>query len=300
MISSIELSALAEGTLLENAPLGEMTTFKTGGPADYYVTPKTEAGLIGLIRRLRETDTPYFVLGRGSNLLVSDKGYRGVVISLRPYFSCLSQEGNRITAGSGVMLNELAGKAASAGLTGLEFAAGIPGTVGGALRMNAGAYNGEMKQVVLSARVLSADGEIRTLPNEELRFRYRGSAVSDEGLTVLSAVFQLTPGAPEKIREKMDQLMQRRRAKQPLEYGSAGSTFKRPAGHYAGGLIEQCGLKGLRIGDACVSEKHAGFIINLKNATSADIYCLIQKVQEEVRKKTGVTLEPEVLFLGEF
>ncbi|MBQ6679212.1 MAG: UDP-N-acetylmuramate dehydrogenase [Lachnospiraceae bacterium] len=300
MISSIELSTLSGGTLKKNVPLHTMTTFKTGGPADYFVTPETEESLVRLVRRLKETETPYFVLGRGSNVLVSDAGYRGVVISLRPHFSFLAREGERITAGSGVMLHELAGMAVNAGLSGLEFAAGIPGTVGGAVRMNAGAYDGEMKQVVVSARVLSADGEIRTLSNEELRFRYRGSAVSDEGLTVLSAVFQLTPGDPEKIREKMDELMQRRREKQPLEYGSAGSTFKRPAGHYAGGLIEQCGLKGLRIGDACVSEKHAGFIINLKNATSADICCLIRKVQEEVRKKTGVQLEPEVLFLGEF
>lgn len=300
MISSIELNALSEGTLQENLPLASHTTFRTGGAAAFFVSPKTEEGLAALLARLRETETPYFILGRGSNLLVSDRGYPGVIVSLREFMNGIFCEGTTITAGGGAMLYEIAKEAEKRGLAGLEFAAGIPGTAGGALRMNAGAYGSEMKDVVLHARLLRPDGEICTLENRELAFRYRGSLVEDSGDVVLSVAYGLTEDDPLKIRERTEELLLRRREKQPLEYGSAGSTFKRPEGYFAGKLIEDCGLKGARIGDACVSTKHAGFIVNLGNASSEDVYRLILKVQDTVYEKTGVRLEREVLLLGEF
>ena len=300
MISSTELNALSEGTLETQVPLSAYTTFQTGGPAAFFVSPKTEEGLSKLLKRLKETETPFFILGRGSNLLVSDAGYPGVVISLRGHFSKVETVGERIYAGSGAMLSEVGNAALAASLGGLEFAWGIPGTVGGAVRMNAGAYGGEMKDVVESVRVMDQEGNIRTECADALQFAYRESLISRESLLVLSVCFHLEPKEQTAIRGLMDEIRARRVAKQPLEYASAGSVFKRPEGYFAGTLIEQCGLKGLKIGDACVSEKHAGFIVNLKNATSLEIYQLITRVQEEVYLKTGVRLEREVLLLGEF
>lgn len=300
MISSTELKALSEGTLEEQVPLSSHTTFQTGGPAAYFVSPKTEDGLQRLLKRLTETETPYFILGRGSNLLVSDKGYQGVVISLRGHFSQVEADGEKIRAGGGAMLSEVGNTALLSSLGGLEFAWGIPGTVGGAVRMNAGAYGGEMKDVVESVRVMDREGNVKTLSAEELAFSYRESLISKSGLLVLSVCFHLANKDQGAIRNAMDTIRARRMEKQPLEYASAGSVFKRPEGYFAGTLIEACGLKGLRIGDACVSEKHAGFIVNLKNATSADVFRLITRVQEEVYQKTGVKLEREVLLLGEF
>ena len=300
MISSTELNALSEGTLETDVMLSAYTTFQTGGPAAFFVSPKTEEGLSRLLQRLTETETPYFILGRGSNLLVSDQGYKGVVICLRNRFSHVETDGERITAGGGAMLSEVGTAALSSSLGGLEFAWGIPGTVGGAVRMNAGAYGGEIKDVVESVRVMDRKGNVKNLSADALCFGYRKSRISEEGLLVLSACFHLSPRDPQQIRSAMDRIRARRMEKQPLEYASAGSVFKRPEGYYAGTLIEQCGLKGLRVGDACVSEKHAGFIVNLKSASSADIYRLMTKVQEEVYQKTGVRLEREVLLLGEF
>ena len=297
------LSILPPSRVQENVPLARLTTFQAGGPARFFVTPGDAEEFVRTVRFLEERHEPYFILGRGSNLLVSDRGYDGTVIYTR---KCLNRiggtpDGQGLMAECGVLLQDLAAAALMAGLTGLEFAHGIPGTVGGAVLMNAGAYGPEIKDVLHSAEILRKDGTVREMSAAELRLSYRYSALMDDGGIVISARFDLTPGDPKEIRAKMTELMHRRKEKQPLEYASAGSTFKRPRGYYAGGLIEEAGLKGtLHVGDAWVSEKHAGFVVNKGHASASEIREVILKVQEEVYRHSGVRLEPEVRFLGEF
>ncbi|CVI73373.1 UDP-N-acetylenolpyruvoylglucosamine reductase [Clostridiales bacterium CHKCI001] len=276
------------------------TTFRVGGPARFFVTPKTESELKEILKLCEETDTSWFILGRGSNLLVSDSGFDGVVIHMQKHWNHYYTEGNRIFAQAGAMMSAVSQEAMRNGLTGLEFASGIPGTIGGGLRMNAGAYGGEMRQVVLSARVMDQNGTILELSKDELELGYRTSIIGKNGYIALSCVIELQPGDPQLIRSTMDEMNAKRREKQPLEYGSAGSTFKRPEGYFAGKLIQDAGLKGFSIGDAQVSEKHAGFVINRGNAKAADIMKLCKEVSDRVNTQFGVNLEMEVRRLGKF
>ena len=276
-------------------PMSRHTSFRIGGPAKRMAFPETGEQLVLLRHFAAECGTRVLVIGNGTNLLAPDEGLDALVINTSGMNRLTLLEGSRIEAGAGAPLARLADFACKNSLTGLEFAHGIPGTVGGAVCMNAGAYDGEMKQVLESVTALFPEEGVRTLSWEELDLSYRHSLFTDrpDGV-VLSAVFRLSAGDPEAIRARMVELMQRRKASQPLEYPSAGSTFKRPVGHFAGGLIQQCGLKGLTVGGAQVSEKHAGFLINLGGATCADVLELIRQVQERVLAETGVRLEPEV------
>lgn len=278
-------------------PMSLHTTFKTGGPADVFVTPESIDELVQVIGACRKLGVPYFVLGKGSDLLVSDEGYRGVMVALDE-LDAIAVDGNELVCEAGAALKDVAERACEAGLAGFEFACGIPGSIGGACFMNAGAYDGCMADVLASVDVLTPTGDIATLAVDELALGYRASRVRTEGLVVLRARIRLIPGDTELIRAKIDDLTQRREEKQPLEYGSAGSTFKRPEGYFAGKLIMDSGLKGYRVGDACVSTKHAGFVINLGSATSTDVRAVISHVQDEVERQFGVRLEPEVRFLG--
>ncbi len=288
----------------EDVVLGEEmkyhTTFRVGGPAHFFVTPKTEEQLQSVLKLCKETDTPWFILGRGSNLLVSDCGFDGVVIHMQKHWNHYHTEENRIFAQAGAMMSAVSQEALRNGLTGFEFASGIPGTIGGGLRMNAGAYGGEMKQVVLSAKVMDSNGTILELSKDELELGYRTSTIGRNGYIALSCVIGLQPGDPDRIRSTMEEMNAKRRQKQPLEYGSAGSTFKRPEGYFAGKLIQDAGLKGFSIGDAQVSEKHAGFVINRGNAKAADIMKLCKEVSRRVHEQFGVNLEMEVRRLGKF
>lgn len=290
---------LAGGVLLCQEPMKRHTTFQAGGPADYYAAPKTEEQLGRLLAFLREEKIPYYILGNGSNLLVSDRGYRGVIVSTRELAAC-DISGIRVWAGAGISLARLAKEISRAKLAGFEFAAGIPGTLGGAVVMNAGAYGGEMSQVLKKVRVMTPEGEIRELPVGELELAYRSSCIPKRRYIVLAAELALSPGKQEEIESRIEDLARRRREKQPLEYPSAGSTFKRPEGYFAGKLIMDCGLSGFRIGGACVSPKHCGFIINDQNGTAEDIYRLCLEVQKKVREAYEVNLTMEVKILGDF
>ena len=299
MVEKIQ-KLVGEAKVLVNEPMASHTTFKIGGPADYFVMPETIEELAAVLKLCKEENMPYFILGNGSNLLVGDKGFRGVVIQLYKNFDGICLEGTKITAKAGAMLIRVAKEAGKAGLTGLEFASGIPGTVGGAMVMNAGAYGGEMKDVVTAVTVLTKEGEIKTLSGEEMNFRYRGSVVEDEGYIVLEAVMELKEGNLEEIQTRMEELSLQRRTKQPIEYPSAGSTFKRPEGYFAGKLIQDANLRGYQVGGAQVSEKHCGFVINAGGATAADVMQLMQDVSDKVEMQFGVALEPEVKRIGEF
>ena len=290
----------APENILTDAPMAAYTTFRAGGSCDFLISPENTEELQKILAACTEHQIPYFILGRGSNLLVSDKGFRGAVISLRKHFSGISRDGLRITAGAGALLSQVSEEALLAGLQGFEFASGIPGTVGGAVRMNAGAYGSEMRDCVESAELLLPDSTIRTFSHDALELSYRSSVVEALSAVVLEATFLLTPGDPAEIRARMDDLNQRRRDKQPLELASAGSTFKRPAGFYAGKLIDDAGLRGFRIGNAGVSEKHAGFVVNYGGASASEIYQVILHVKEEVQRQFHVELEPEVRLLGDF
>lgn len=289
-----------EGCVLVDEPMRRHTTFRIGGPADYLIRPETEEVLRKILALCAEEKLPYFILGNGSNLLVSDQGYRGVIIQIYKNFQQCVTEGNVIRAGAGILLSRLSAAAGEAGLTGLEFASGIPGTLGGAVFMNAGAYGGEMKDILSWADVLDEERKRRRLSAEELELGYRTSRVKKEGWIVTGAELKLKFGDPEKIREKIEELKAARTSKQPLEYPSAGSTFKRPEGYFAGKLIMDAGLRGFRVGGAQVSEKHCGFVINTGNATAADVRELMRQIQEKVWEKYQVRLEPEVRFLGDF
>lgn len=291
---------LGEAKVLVQEPMSSHTTFRIGGPADYFVMPETTEELAGVLKLCKEENAPYFILGNGSNLLVGDKGFRGVVVQLYKNFDGLLIEGTKVTAKAGAMLIRVAKEAGKAGLTGLEFASGIPGTIGGAMVMNAGAYGGEMKDVVTQVTVLTKEGDIKTLTGEEMNFRYRGSVVEDEGYIVLEAVMELQEGNLEEIQARIQELSVQRKTKQPIEYPSAGSTFKRPEGYFAGKLIQDAGLRGYSSGGAQVSEKHCGFVINAGGATAADVIQLMNDVSDKVKTQFGVTLEPEVKRIGEF
>lgn len=280
--------------------MSKHTTFRVGGAADYFVMPKTAAEVEAVISICRRSKTPYYVLGNGSNLLVGDKGYRGVIIQIGKEMSSIIIEETALRVQAGALLSRIAKEAADHSLTGMEFAAGIPGTLGGAVVMNAGAYGGEMKDILQEVTVLNGEGQVMVLSNEELELGYRTSVVARKGYIVLEAVIRLENGNKEEIRGYMDELRNKRVSKQPLEYPSAGSTFKRPEGYFAGKLIQDTGLCGFQVGGAQVSEKHCGFVINKGNATAADIISLMQQVSEKVNEKFGVILEPEVKRLGEF
>lgn len=283
--------------VLENEPLARHTTFRVGGPADVLFLPESAQELQQAMELAREAGEDCLVIGNGSNLLVRDGGVRGLVIKLAGPMSGVSVEGTAIRAQAGASLSQVSRAALQASLTGLEFASGIPGSLGGALAMNAGAYGGELSQVVREAMVLM-DGRVQTLSREELAMGYRTTRVLREGGIVLSAVLDLKEGDASQIAETMDELNRRRREKQPLSFPSAGSTFKRPEGYFAGALIEQAGLKGYAIGGAQVSEKHAGFLINRGGATASDLLRLIEYVQERVYAQSGVRLETEVRICG--
>ena len=291
---------LNENQILEAEPMSRHTTFRIGGPAELFLVPKSTEEIAGIFKICREEGLPWFILGNGSNLLVSDKGYQGVVIQLYKGFGEVKVQGCQITAQAGALLSQIAAAAREESLTGFEFAGGIPGTLGGAVVMNAGAYGGEMKDVIKEVTVLTREGEIRTLQAEELAMGYRTSAIKEAGYIVLSAVLSLEKGDKEQIKARMQELAGMRSSKQPLQYPSAGSTFKRPEGYFAGKLIMDSGLRGYQVGGAQVSEKHCGFVINTGNATARDVRNLMADVQRIVEEKYGVKLEPEVKFLGDF
>ncbi len=295
------LRQAAPGTELRTQePMSRHTTFQVGGPAAVWAEPGSAAELAALAALCRREHIPYSVVGRGSNLLVGDKGYPGVILHLGERLSHWRTEGTQIWGEAGISLAALARYACQAGLAGLAFAAGIPGSLGGAVFMNAGAYGREMKDVLAEVQVLDPAGRIRWIPAEQMELGYRTSAAQTWGYVITAAKFQLQPGDPAEIRDEMAALMVRRREKQPLEYPSAGSTFKRPAGYFAGKLIQDAGLAGFSVGGAQVSEKHCGFVINRGGATAAEIRELCRQVAEQVRERFGVELELEVRCLGEF
>ena len=296
-----ELRAMKDGPeVLTDEPMSSHTSFRVGGNADVFITPRSTDQAALVLSAVRRTGLPYFILGNGSNLLVSDRGYRGIVIRLYKNISGVKVDGDTVTAEAGASLSAIAAAARNASLTGFEFAAGIPGTLGGAVVMNAGAYGGEMKDVVEEAEVLTPDGRLISISERDLGFGYRKSIIRSSGYVVLSARLRLKKGDREEIAARMKDLQQRRVTKQPLEFPSAGSTFKRPEGYFAGKLIEDAGLRGFSVGGARVSDKHCGFVINTGNASASDVYSLICQVKDRVKRHSGVSLEPEVLFLGDF
>ena len=286
--------------ILVAEPMKNHTTFRIGGPADALALPKTPEEVAEVVRFCNEHAQPYYVLGNGSNLLVSDEGYRGIVLQLYRNFNDIQVNGEMITVQSGAMLAAVARTAYQNGLTGLEFASGIPGTIGGAVVMNAGAYGGEMKHVLREVTVLTKEGEVLAIPAKALELGYRTSVIPKNGWIVLGAVLQLKKGDPEQILARMEELKEQRITKQPLDLPSAGSTFKRPEGYFAGKLIMDAGLRGFTVGGAQVSEKHCGFVVNRGDATAADVWELICEVKRRVKERTGVELEPEVKLLGDF
>lgn len=289
------LSGILEKELIyENEPMSRHTSFKVGGNAAFLVTPETEQQVVALKKALR--DINHIVIGKGSNLLFPDEGYDGVVVELGSLFSDIKVCGNEIIAQSGALLSKIANIAAEHGLGGFEFASGIPGSLGGAVAMNAGAYGGEMKDVVVSSRCVGESGNVLIVEDHD--FSYRHSIFLDTNLVVLETVIKLQPRDVGEIRAEMLELNRRRKEKQPLEYPSAGSTFKRPEGYFAGKLIQDAGLMGYRVGGAMVSEKHAGFVINYDNATTNDILNLMDHIKSEVYMRFGVELEPEVKIIG--
>lgn len=298
LIWRLREAGFADGQLYEREPMSRHTTMKVGGPADLLVEPDGEAQLLAALEIARGMGVPVLTLCGGSNLIVRDGGVRGLTVKLADRFARLEKRDNRIHAQAGARLKAVALLAQREGLSGFEFAAGIPGSVGGAVLMNAGAYGGEIVDVLISGRVLSG-GIVTEYDNRGFEFSYRNSRVMREGGVVLSAVFELKPGDPEAIKERMRDLAERRRDKQPLHLPSAGSTFKRPEGHYAAALIEQAGLKGLAVGGAMVSTKHAGFVVNAGGATARDVIELIELVREKVHAHSGVLLTPEVRIVGE-
>lgn len=291
---------IPEERIVLQEPMSRHTTFRVGGEAECMLIVQKEEELTALIPYLNRIEQEYFMLGNGSNLLVGDKGYRGIVVKFGEEMARIEVSDTRMTVKAGALLSQVAAEARRHGLSGLEFAAGIPGSVGGGIVMNAGAYGGEMKQVVESVRVMDQDGQILTLDRETMEFGYRTSIIKNRPFIVVEAVFSLAAGDREQIGAKMEELAQLRRSKQPLEYASAGSTFKRPEGYYAGKLIMDAGMRGYRIGGAQVSNKHCGFVVNTGKATAADIKEVIEEVQERVKERFHVTLEPEIVFLGDF
>lgn len=292
-------NVIGKDSILIDEPMSRHTTFRVGGPTDFFVTPKAKEEVRDVIRICKEAGMPYYIIGNGSNLLVSDAGYRGVIVQIYKEMNEVKVEGDLVKAQAGALLSGIAAKALGAELSGFEFASGIPGTIGGACVMNSGAYGGEMKDVLESVTVLTGEGKIIELGRNELELGYRTSVIAKKGYIVLGAVLKLERGDGEKIKTYMDELKEKRVTKQPLEYPSAGSTFKRPEGYFAGKLIEDAGLRGFQVGGAQVSEKHCGFVINRDHATAADIMELMRQVQIRVKENSGVDLEPEVKRLGD-
>ena len=285
--------------VLAQEPMCRHTTFEIGGPADWMALPASATEAVAVIRVATESCLPLTVIGKGSNLLVRDKGVRGIVLKIGEAMASLHCEGEIIVAGAGALLSDVAKFAAQSGLTGLEFAVGIPGSIGGAVFMNAGAYDGEISSVVEQVTAVSPEGTIREYSAADIRFGYRHSVFQENRCIICEVRLRLRTGEKEAIEAVMADLTRRRESKQPLEWPSAGSTFRRPPGYFAGTLVEQAGCKGLRCGNAQVSEKHAGFIINAGQASAADVQELIRQVQERVKRHSGVDLWPEVIILGE-
>lgn len=281
-------------------PMSLHTTFRVGGPAELYLMPGSGSQLIALVKLFKQLGAPYLIIGNGSNILVGDKGIRGAVIEVGKAIGDISVDGSRITAEAGVLLSKLSASAARNGLSGLEFASGIPGSLGGAVYMNAGAYGGEMKDVIAEVSYIDESGEVQTVSGSMCDFGYRHSIFSGGGKIILSAALELTPDDPEAIRERISTLTEKRVSKQPVDKASAGSTFKRPEGYFAAALIEECGLKGYSVGGAEVSQKHSGFVVNNGGASAADVLAVIRHVQQTVRDKKGVDLETEVKLIGDF
>ena len=285
----------------EQELMSRHTTFRVGGPARYYLIPENTGEVRFALDFADARQLPFMIVGAGSNLLFSDREYHGIVIEIGEHFSGISvHEGNIITVKAGTKLSSMAARLAKLGLDGFAFAGGIPGTVGGAITMNAGAYGGEIKDCLKEVTVMTAEGSLKKLTAEELQLSYRHSILQEKNWTVLTGTFEFRPGVTEDIQAQMRELNEKRREKQPLEFASAGSTFKRPEGYFAGKLIEDAGLRGYRIGDAQVSEKHCGFVVNRGEATASEIHSLITTVQRIVKEKSGVQLEPEVRLIGDF
>ena len=297
---------MGQENVYEKEPMKNHTTFRIGGPADILVCPETDSSLIEGIQLCRSRKVPFYIIGNGSNLLVGDKGFRGVIFKICKNMNAVTMEESDtdrklyVKSGAGAMLAKLAKEVSAAGYTGFEFATGIPGTLVGAVAMNAGAYGGEMKQIIRSARIVDPSGDIRELALDELELGYRKSRIQAEHLIVLSVSMEFQKGDVQAILQKVDELSQQRKEKQPLEYPSAGSTFKRPEGYFAGKLIQDAGLKGYRIGDAMVSDKHSGFVVNVGEATAVQVRQLMHDVDEKVYEQFHVHLEPEVRCIGEF
>ena len=284
----------------EREAMSRHTTFRVGGPAAFYLVPQSEEEVWEAVEFVHSRGLPYYPVGRGSNLLVSDEGYDGVMIEIGSGLEVIEADDGIVEAQAGITLAKMSQELARRGLAGFEFASGIPGTLGGAVTMNAGAYGGEIKDCISRATVLTDTGDILVLGREELALGYRTSVIQTNSHMVISAVFSFDRDDTTRIQERMKELNERRREKQPLEFPSAGSTFKRPEGHFAGKLIEDAGLRGYRVGDAQVSEKHCGFVVNRGHATAAQIYKLIQDVTERVKQHSGIELEPEVRMIGKF
>lgn len=304
MIGKAVLEALKgyvrEENIFLQEPMAAHTTFRVGGPAECLVIVETVEELVKVQQYLKKVEIPYVLLGNGSNVLVSDEGLKGIVLKFGGELTGVTVEGTQITAGAGATLAQVAAAARKNSLTGLEFAAGIPGTVGGGVVMNAGAYGGELKQVVKTVTLVSPEGELLTLDNASMEFGYRTSILKKHPFLAVEVTFELKEGKQSEITALMEDLAFRRRDKQPLEFPSAGSTFKRPEGYFAGALIEQAGFRGFKLGGAQVSEKHCGFVINAGGATAEDVARLIKVVRDGVKEKFGVLMEPEVIFLGHF
>ena len=290
------LSILKVEQVKKDEPMKIHTTFRVGGPASYFVTPETEEEVAKVIEVCTQENVPYYIVGNGSNLLVSDQGYEGVIIQIYKQMNQVEITENEIHAQAGALLSMIANRAMEAELTGFEFAAGIPGTLGGACVMNAGAYGGEMKDVLETVTVLTRDGDVKTLTKDELELGYRTSVIAKKDYIVLSAVIRLENGKKEEIKAVMDDLKEKRITKQPLEYPSAGSVFKRYPGYFTAKLIEEAGLKGLTVGGAQVSPKHAGFIVNLGSATAADVQKLVSIIEEEIYRRNGIRIERELIY----
>lgn len=291
---------LPEDRCRTDEPMSAHTSFRIGGPADVWAEVYSEDELMGVLQLLTETGTEHMLIGNGSNFLVSDKGYRGVMIKLEGDFESIRREGDSLVIGAAKLLSGASAFATECGLAGIEFASGIPGSIGGAIFMNAGAYGGEMKDIVRRVKLVSADGREKfEKSNEDMDFGYRHSALQESGAVVTEVTIDLTPDSKEDIAARVMELAQKRNSKQPVQYPSAGSTFKRPVGGYAAALIQDAGLKGLTVGGAQVSEKHSGFVINIGNATCNDVLSLMKQVQKKVFEASGISLEPEVRIIGE-
>lgn len=300
-IITLAQGIVGESNVRLNEPMSLHTTFKIGGPAELYLTPSNRSQLVALIRLFKQIGSvPYCVIGNGSNILVGDMGVKGVVIEIGKAIGEIDVSGSTITADAGVLLSKLAASAARNGLSGLEFASGIPGSLGGAIYMNAGAYGGEMKDVVTEVKYIDNSGNICTAAGDMCDFGYRHSIFTNSNMIILSATLMLKPDNAEAIKERIAELTQKRVSKQPVDKASAGSTFKRPEGYFAAALIEECGLKGYTVGGASVSEKHSGFVVNNGGATAKDVCSVIKHVKKVVKQEKGVDLETEIKIIGEF